>query len=70
MDNGRPMVEIRHVSKQFTGIEAVQDVSLSLERGKVMVIIGPSGSGKSTLLRCLTSWKNRPQARFISTESC
>ncbi len=53
MDNGRPMVEIRHVSKQFTGIEAVQDVSLSLERGKVMVIIGPSGSGKSTLLRCI-----------------
>ena len=53
MDNDNPMVEIRHLSKQFTGVEAVQDVSLSLERGKVMVIIGPSGSGKSTLLRCV-----------------
>ena len=53
MDNDNPMVEIRHLSKQFTGVEAVQDVSLSLEKGKVMVIIGPSGSGKSTLLRCV-----------------
>ncbi len=53
MENDNPMVEIRHLSKQFTGVEAVQDVSLSLERGKVMVIIGPSGSGKSTLLRCV-----------------
>ena len=53
MDAAEQMVEIRHVSKQFTGVEAVQDVSLSLEKGKVMVIIGPSGSGKSTLLRCI-----------------
>jgi ABC-type polar amino acid transport system ATPase subunit len=53
MDATEQMVEIRHVSKQFTGVEAVQDVSLSLEKGRVMVIIGPSGSGKSTLLRCI-----------------
>ncbi len=53
MDDTEQMVEIRHLSKNFTGVEAVQDVSLSLERGKVMVIIGPSGSGKSTLLRCI-----------------
>jgi ABC-type polar amino acid transport system ATPase subunit len=53
MDATEQMVEIRHVSKQFTGVEAVQDVSLSLEKGRAMVIIGPSGSGKSTLLRCI-----------------
>ncbi len=53
MDDTEQMVEIRHLSKNFTGVEAVQDVSLSLDKGKVMVIIGPSGSGKSTLLRCI-----------------
>jgi polar amino acid transport system ATP-binding protein len=51
--NSDPIIVVKDLYKRFGGIEAVQGVSLEVERGKVIVIIGPSGSGKSTLLRCV-----------------
>jgi polar amino acid transport system ATP-binding protein len=47
------MIIIKNLVKEFHGLRAVDDVSLTVARGKVTVIIGPSGSGKSTLLRCI-----------------
>jgi ABC-type polar amino acid transport system ATPase subunit len=47
------MIEIKNLVKQFGKLRAVDDVSLTVGKGKVMVIIGPSGSGKSTVLRCI-----------------
>ncbi len=49
----REMVVIKHLHKHFGRLKAVDDVSLTVELGKVLVIIGPSGSGKSTVLRCI-----------------
>jgi polar amino acid transport system ATP-binding protein len=49
----QPMVVIKNLVKHFGHVEAVNDVSLSVEQGRVLVIIGPSGSGKSTVLRCI-----------------
>ena len=48
------LLEINHCRKQFGSTEVLTDLSLSVEEGQVLSIIGPSGSGKSTLLRCAT----------------
>ncbi|BCX05274.1 MAG: arginine ABC transporter ATP-binding protein [Candidatus Roseilinea sp.] len=53
MHHDEPMIVIKHLVKQFGHLRAVDDVSLTVGRGKVTVIIGPSGSGKSTVLRCI-----------------
>ena len=48
-----PAVELEHVSKSFGSKVVLNDVSLRVDRGSIMVMLGPSGTGKSVLLRCL-----------------
>src|SRR5260370_23675074 len=50
---GASMIEIADLWKSFGPVEVLKGVSLKIERGGVIAIIGPSGSGKSTLLRCI-----------------
>ncbi len=50
----QPVVSLEHARKSFGGNEVLKDLSLTVNRGDVLAVIGPSGGGKSTLLRCLT----------------
>lgn len=49
-----PVVNLGHARKAFGSNEVLKDISLTVNQGDVLSIIGPSGGGKSTLLRCMT----------------
>ena len=55
------LLEMKHIKKSFNGVEVLKDISLTVDKGEVLGIIGPSGSGKSTLLRCATELETQDE---------
>ena len=49
------MIKIEHLTKKFEDNMILDDVSLTVHRGEVIVVVGPSGCGKSTMLRCINA---------------
>jgi polar amino acid transport system ATP-binding protein len=60
-----PIIHIRDVHKNFGHVQALKGVSLNIDKGEVVVIIGPSGSGKSTLLRCINRLEEFDQGLIV-----
>ena len=52
------MIEVRNLKISFGDLHVLKDVSINIEQGEKIVVIGPSGSGKSTFLRCLNRLEN------------
>ncbi len=61
------ILEMRHVTRRFAGLVAVDDVSFTLQRGEILGLIGPNGAGKTTLIS-LISGTLRPSAGDILFE--
>lgn len=57
-DHTQTYVELKHINKTFDNYKAADDISFSIEKGKLIGLLGPSGSGKTTILRILAGLEN------------
>ncbi|MFL0294549.1 amino acid ABC transporter ATP-binding protein [Mycobacterium sp. SMC-18] len=62
------MVRAEQVCKSFGALDVLKGVSLEVERGQVLVLVGPSGSGKSTFLRCINHLEQVSAGRLYVDE--
>ncbi len=60
-----PIIHIENIHKNFGRIQALRGISLDVEKGEVVVIVGPSGSGKSTLLRCINRLEEYDSGKIV-----
>ncbi len=59
MPSGSPLLEMRSVSKRFSGVQALSDVHFRVERGEIHALVGENGAGKSTLIKILSGLYSR-----------
>ena len=59
------LFEMKHIKKSFGALDVLRDISLEVDQGEVLSIIGPSGYGKSTLLRCATGLETPDNGEII-----
>lgn len=66
------ILKMSNISKSFGALEVIKDISLTVDEGEIVSIIGPSGSGKSTLLRCATMLEsiNGGSIKYMGNELC
>jgi D-xylose transport system ATP-binding protein len=65
LSSSAPLVEMKHIYKQFGGIHAVEDVSIDLNPGEIVGILGHNGAGKSCLMRMLSGAMSRTSGEIF-----
>jgi simple sugar transport system ATP-binding protein len=60
-----PVVEFRHVTKRYSGVEAVSDLSFRLVPGEVLCLLGENGAGKSTVIKMLTGLEGHTEGEVL-----
>ena len=64
-EGGQRIIDIEGVNKWFGDFHVLKDISMSVNKGEVVVVIGPSGSGKSTLIRCINHLEEHQEGRIV-----
>ena len=59
-----PVLRVEHLTMRFGGLLAVQDLSLTAERGHITALIGPNGAGKTTVFNCITGFYKPTEGRI------
>lgn len=54
MEHSKPILEFKHIVKEFPGVRALDDVSMDFYEGEVVALMGENGAGKSTLMKILS----------------
>lgn len=65
VNTSKPILEVDHLTMRFGGLVAVDNLSFSVQRGKITAIIGPNGAGKTTVFNCITGFY-KPTEGMIS----
>ncbi len=60
-----PLLSCENIKKSFDGTEVLKDISIKVDEGEILSVIGPSGSGKSTFLRCATGLEKIDGGRIV-----
>ncbi len=63
--NDESILKVKNVSKSFSGVQAVDDISFELSKGDVLGIIGPNGSGKTTLINLITGFLKQDKGTVV-----
>jgi branched-chain amino acid transport system ATP-binding protein len=63
--NGHKLLTVEHLTMQFGGLKAVNDVSFTAASAAITAIIGPNGAGKTTVFNCLTGFYRPTQGKII-----
>jgi ribose transport system ATP-binding protein len=65
MPDGTPVLQVQNVSKRFGGVEALLDVSIEFEAGRVHALLGENGAGKSTLVKIISRVQSADEGRIV-----
>ncbi|GCE45361.1 simple sugar transport system ATP-binding protein [Thermosporothrix hazakensis] len=60
-----PLLEIQHISKRFGSVVALNDISMTVQSGEVMCLLGDNGAGKSTLIKILSGVHQQDEGRYL-----
>lgn len=65
MSQGKTLIEIKNLEKQFGKLQVLKGISIDVHQGDVLAVIGPSGSGKSTFIRCINQLETPTAGQVI-----